>query len=653
MGELPRANTSVDAEAGAGSTGTDLICVMAPVPQGADLLPKGFGSAKALLAQYGYSEGAEYAALHYDATGKPVLFVGLPISVPGELSRFDNSSNTGTSVVTAAVGPDGSLTEHDGVVKVKTGGTVGTDQILLEVSMDQGRSFRPVRLSTGTSYTVPYIGVVVSFAAGTLIAGDTVLTWHGTGPLSAQADWITARQNLASQDRLFRSVMLAGDLQNNSDAAAYTAQMNAYETSDERFIYGRASVLDRLPQAIASKVVNRMTGNPSLTFTEVGATGDTITRATGSWLADNFAVGDIITVSGAGAGNNFTSIPIAGVTATVITLDTDDLADEVGIQDVTIVTTPSLTFAEVGATGDTITRNRGSFIADGFRIGDILTIAGTVSNDATHVTAVTGVTATVITLDTDDLVDEAIGSDVATISSGETKAAWMARIDSEFASIAADFRVDLSAGRGRVSNPINGWNLRRPAGWAVSLREYQNDLHIATWRKKDGNVGFDLYDADRVLVEWDDASDGAAGSAARFTTLRTYKNGPNGAYIAQSLTREADGSLLSQTHNVAVVNLTCTTTQKATEDAIGESLILNADGTATGESLKVIEAMVNRQLNETIMQNALGQGARASSVVWRANTDDILNTPTATLTGVTTLILKGTIHSINTIVKVS
>jgi len=73
--------------------------------------------------------------------------------------------------------------------------------------------------------------------------------------------------------------------------------------------------------------VKYMTGNPQLTFAEVGATGDTITRLTGSWITDGFVAGDVIMVEGSAAGNNIRGI-VQTVTATVLTMDTTDLAAE-------------------------------------------------------------------------------------------------------------------------------------------------------------------------------------------------------------------------------------------------------------------------------------------------------------------------------------
>jgi len=126
-----------------------------------------------------------------------------------------------------------------------------------------------------------------------------------------------------------------------------------------------------------------------------------------------------------------------------------------------------------------------------------------------------------------------------------------------------------------------------------------------------------------------------------------------GAFITQSLTRAVDNSVLQPTHNMVVVNLACTTVQLATENAIGRSLILNDDGTATQDSLSTIQTEVNAALELALLQNAKGEGPRASKAVWVAATDDIMNAAESILNGVLTLNLNGTIHTINTSVRVS
>jgi hypothetical protein len=240
-----------------------------------------------------------------------------------------------------------------------------------------------------------------------------------------------------------------------------------------------------------------------------------------------------------------------------------------------------------------------------------------------------------------------------TIATGQTKAAWMAELEAEFEDIDDAFRIDMSAGRGAVLMPFSGWKKRVPAAWAASVREYQHDLHRAPWRKKDGPTGYSLEDTEGVLVEWDDRVDGGAASAARFTSFRTWANGPNGAFVALSLTRASEGSQLTRTHNVAVLNLACTVVQLNTEDAaVGESLVLNDDGTATKDSLAGIAEQVNRELTNNLLKNTSGEGQRASKAVWTPSPDDVLNVEEAALTGVLDLNLRGTVHSVRTTVRV-
>lgn len=646
MATLPRATVRLDPTASAPGGGDNLACVLAPCASASPLTPRVYGSASALYADHGYSEGVEYAAMHIAGTGKPVLFVALPINTAGVISRSTSRGNTGSSVVTVTAGGDGILAEHDGVLRVVQGGTIGTDQIKLELSLDGGRSFESVRLGTSNSSALPYVNGTLAFAAGTLVAGDTVLEWHGSAPRHANADLATAFSALAADPRFFRSAFLCGDVADSTAMNAFVTVLNAYATAHDRNVYGRASAPDRLPLSAMSHAYARLTGAPALTFAEVGASGDTITRSTGSWLADGFRDGDTIAVTGS-ASNNVTGV-VATVTDLVLTMGTTDLAAEV-TSAATVLGSPTLTFAEVGATADTITRSRGSWLTDGFRVGDTITVLGTASNNVTG--ALAGVSATVLTMGTTDLAAESIGSTLVTITGGETKSAWMARIDSAFASVDGQPRIDISAGRGAFVSPFSGWDRRWSAATAASLREYNHDLHVATWRKDLGVTGFDLFDGNNELVEWDERVDGPAGLAARFTTFRTYANGPRGAFLALSLTRAGDGKLESLTHNMAVINAAMNVAQLASENAIGRSLILNQDGTASKESLAVIAAEVNAA-EDNAMRTSRGEGPRLSSAVWTPDPADIYTVPEPVMHATLRLLINGTVHSVETVTRV-
>ena len=481
MATTPKATTKVSETAGAsGAAGLDVLCVMAPVAQNADMTGRLFGTTDDIIAFHGYSQGADYCSFHFDETGLNVYFVGLPIVTPGVISRVNQSGNTGTSTVSAVAGGAGCLDEHSGSVQVLTGGTVGTDQIVLSLSIDGGRSVKTVRLGTATSYVIPDINVTLNATVGTLIAGQTVLSWFGSGPASDATSRATARQNLAAGDQAIRSILFIGDIATGAEAQGILDQLNTYETANERFVYGRVSIKDRLPYSTLSKVVAIMTGSPALTF---AASGFTVTRAAGSWLADGFAAGDWITFTGTASNN--TALACTGVTATVLTFASGIANETTSLARVTA--TPKLTFV---ASSHTITRSRGSWLDDGFRVGDVPTITGSASNNTT-LTAATGVTATVLTF-ASGVVDETVASSAVTLTAGQLKAAHVAAMNTQFADVTGPtaFRIDLGIGRARKASPYNQWSHRRPVTWAASIREYQNDLMVPTWRKQLGNTGW-------------------------------------------------------------------------------------------------------------------------------------------------------------------
>lgn len=481
MGTLPSARTRVVANAAAAAKGVDSICIIACCPLNDDITPRDFGSAAAIEALHGYCAGVDYAAFHGPATNKPMTFIGLPIDTPGVVEDEDDAGNTGTSVVSLVVGADGVLDEHEGIIKVLVGGTVGTDQIKLSVSMDKGRTYVTKRLGTALTMALSPFGLSFAATAGTLIAGETILTWKGTAPLPATADYNAARVKLAERQTGHRTWFHPGDFPDAAAANAMKTQVYLYETANERFTAVRGSVPDRDP--------------------------------------------------------------------------------------------------------------------------------------------------------------------------ADTKAEWMATVDASFASVDAAFRVVLSAGRARMKSLHHGWDLRRPLSWDFSIREYQHDLHIAPFRKDDGAIIGDIYDSEQNLAEWDDRVDGKAGTAARFVVARSWANGPGGAFIALGCTREVEGSLLSESQNVAVTNLVCTVVQLNTEAVIGRTLLLNEDGTATKESLAAIAGPINAALELQFLTNK-GEGQRASYCVWTPDADTLFNVPEPLLTGVTKLILNGTVHSVDTQVQV-
>lgn len=648
MADLPEATVTVSDEAGSFAGQDEYVTVFAAVSQNADCKPRVFGSTKALLDTHAYSQGAAYVAKHISRTRKPVIFCGLPIAVEGTIGRENDEGVTGTCNITVAAAASGVLEEvNDAYLTVIKGGTVGTDQIVFDLYAD-GRTKKRVRLGTNESYAIPFLGIVLNFGAGTLVAGDE-FSFSTTAPKWDSAGLAAARQFLKAQQKLSRTWVIIGDLEDKDEADDVLTEVNGYETENKRFVFARVNVRDRTPLATMSTTRVKMTGSPNITFTEVGATGDTITRSSGSFIDDGFAVGMAIDTEHS-VSNNFTKAKITVVTDTALTLDTQDVTNEGPVAGVSITGSYGVTFAEVGGTGDTIARSGGSFLADGFRAGDVVTVAGTASNNVSG--ALAAVSASTLTFGTTDLAAEFIGSKDITITKGETMSAWVAEMDAEFGDVDDEPRISLGLGRARTICPITQWRFRRPIMWAASIREYEHDLHVPTWQKELGPLsGWDIRDEEDNIVEYEETSVGGA-LAARFTCARIWENGPNGVFIALDLTRAPEASLRSRTHNMAVINLFCSVLQAETEGLIGKTPELNDDGTGLEKDLQAYEAKVNKTVDVNLLQDKKNEGKRASMARWEASRTDPLNVTGATLTGTGFIELDGTIEKVNTAVAV-
>lgn len=643
MASLPSATTRLQDQSGSAPVSTDLVAILAPCRLNADFVPRFYSSLADLITAHDYCEGAEYAALHMRDTKKPVLFVPLAIVTDGALVRSE-SVHTGTSKVTVAVGSDGALAEVDADVIVVRGGTVGTDEIGLKYSLDGGTSYKTARVGTASTFAIPNIAATITLGAGTLVAGDTILAFKTSAPLGDAAGLASAKDALIVQQKACRSWVIVGDCATLVEAQGAEDAVNAYETEAERHVYAKVQARDARSLE-SSRLRHAMVGGSAVTFAEVGGTGDTITRGTGSFVTDGFAVGDWVTVTGSASNN--VSGKVTTVTATVLTFDTTDLANEgpTAVDAVRITGEASFIFA---TPGQTITRNTGSWTAEGFKLGDTVTIAGSASNDGTAV--ITTITSTVITCSAEAFVAETVGSCTCSVTLTESNTAWKTAIDGEFASIDSSERLDIGAGRLAKISPITGFKMRRPVQWADSIRSYQHDVRTTTWWKDLGALdGWD------ITGEHDERVNGGL-LASRFTCARTWGN-DGGAYIAMSVTRADADSILSMTHNVAITNVARTVCQRTTENFAGAVLVLNpADTlgvrTATKGSLVDLEAKVNSELQRNLLSNVGGEGQRASRAVWSAATDDDLGVADATLHGTLDLELNGTIVHIATVVGV-
>ena len=202
----------------------------------------------------------------------------------------------------------------------------------------------------------------------------------------------------------------------------------------------------------AANVGGILTGTPGVIIADDNP--DTFTRDAGSWVVDGFRVGDTITVTGS-ASNNSTFV-ITVLTDLVLTTSGSVVAES--SQTDLVITSPGdevITLANVKAnsllTGDgpfqvasigaaltgtpgvviatdtdDFTRDAGSWIDDGFVVGQTVTVTGSASNNSAFtVSAVVALTLTV----EENLTDEGSQTDLVMTAPGVLPAGLVAATD--------------------------------------------------------------------------------------------------------------------------------------------------------------------------------------------------------------------------------
>lgn len=312
---------------------------------------------------------------------------------------------------------------------------------------------------------------------------------------------------------------------------------------------------------------------------------------------------------------------------------------------------PTLAFAN--ANPDTITRNTGSFVDDGFAAGMSVTVAGSTGNNGTYTIA--SLTATVITLVTGDSLTVEAAAAGRTLTGEETETTWIASLLAEWGTW-EDEKGRLVRADGRIwtVSEIDGLATRVPLWWPAVERWMQHDIQIAAHRKGDRElVGYSIYDP--LGVEGVIEHDGRANDAllqARGCVARTFTSTPNHTFLALSPTMAPSGSAFGHWPWTAVSNLFSDIVQRVTEDFIGDDPEVKEDGTLTEEELSRYQEIVEDALRAELLSTKT-EGARASSVSWEPSDTDVINVPNSTLNGSGTLRTNGLIGSIRTRVVVN
>lgn len=558
MPSLPRATITVaDGQRATGYAGSaDTLMVAGCCSSGTTNAPRLHSNVQALVAAFGYGPAVEAAAYVLERSGKRVLFVRMPGSTAGSNSAVDSNDATGTSVVTLTGTP---YDDYEGRLLITTGGTRGTAGVVFKYSLDAGRTWSlATALGTATTYAIPNSGLTLNFAAGDFDADDEH-RWTTTAPRWDSADLSDLLTALSTNNTPLVGGLLVGDLV-AGDIDTIGTELDAYATDRGRFTRWFTNLR-------RARRTRRARGTLVLTFAEVGGSGDTITRTTGSW------------------------------------------------------------------------------ITDGYVNGDNVTIAGTASNDGTY-TNVTVTSATVLTLDSDnDVVAEV--SVTCTAEAVEAEDDWIATLASETAA-KADKRESLWGGHVVLVSSVSSRKYSRPSSWAGAARFLSGDPSRALSAVADGPlVGASIVDDHGDTIEHDEAA--VPGLLdARIACLRTF-DGRQGVYVALPMLFAPTGSDFDRLQFGAVIDIACATAKFTLEGKLSTDVLLKP-GTSTideGAALQ-IEKAVNRAL-----ANALTVKGRVTSATYTCSRDDDLSAATPVLTGTVNVQPLGYLENIATTVQFS
>jgi hypothetical protein len=167
--------TELDGAIGSLPAGQKRIAVVGVASAGPFATPAAFSRTSSIVSNFTRGPMPELAAFWVNVYKAPAICVRTAQSTVATKDAIVVTGVTGTSVVTAT---GATLADDDveALFKVVTGGTIGVAGITYQWSLDGGRTMSPVTaLGTATAFVFPNSGGLgFSFAAGTLVAGDTV-----------------------------------------------------------------------------------------------------------------------------------------------------------------------------------------------------------------------------------------------------------------------------------------------------------------------------------------------------------------------------------------------------------------------------------------------------------------------------------------------
>jgi hypothetical protein len=532
--------------------------------------PRFYQGAAALVADAGYGDAIEFQAGYYEDSvssfnpnGLSTCYCRVPVTTAGAIQFQSHDGVLGTSSVVASGTP---LQRVDSFQwRVVNPGAVGTDGITFQYSFG-GRDWSQVqRLGTATTWAVPNLGVTLTLTnTMTLLAGDLFLM-RTSGPRASNADISSGLAALLALSEGFRCILIVGDYA-EADMVALENDINTWYAP---------------------------TGNKRAIFF--------VSARDSAQLA---------TLTGASA-----AAPV---------------------------------FA---ASGHTITRSAGSWIADGFTLNDDVIVAGSSSNNG-NLGKPTSITSTVITFSA-GVVNETPSPSTLSITGVESMSEWANALLADAASFQdIDGRVAWGVGQAWAESAVRpGFRMRFPFVWAALGRYMQHDLQISPNQKSNGPLTrWQITDDHGQIVEHDSRTLQILES--RGFLCATSFNREDGCFVGFPSTFGPDGSSLSIIPWRAVANAACDIIQTSTENFIGDDPDLNDDGTLTPEELELYTNKVTSELGAELLA-AKAEGPRASSITWAPSATDVFNVPNALMGAESDLRTRGLINNINTTVFVN
>jgi hypothetical protein len=173
-----------------------LLAIVGPATSGPLNTPASFAKVKDVVTTFTAGQLVEAGAHEISEYGNPVLFVRAAATVAGTYGT-PVIAFTGTSVPSLDTPTPND--DYEFIWKAVVGGTIGVAGITFQWSLDKGRTYSPITaLGTLTHFTVPGAGGMnILFAAGTVVAGDTVSA-RANGPTCNSADLATALDALGA-----------------------------------------------------------------------------------------------------------------------------------------------------------------------------------------------------------------------------------------------------------------------------------------------------------------------------------------------------------------------------------------------------------------------------------------------------------------------